>query len=128
MRVSRSRFRLVWLTLIAFSVQIGVAALHHHHDVNRGSDFAARAITAGICGPESGRPCTPDRNRHTHDDCVLCWASAIAANSLEPSPSLTVPTPPLADGARLDAPDAAAVDRIHRDHFRARAPPAAAAA
>lgn len=123
MKISRTRFGLVWLTLIAFSVQLGVVVLHHHHDVNRGSGFAARAITAGLCASGSERPCNSDGSQHTHDGCVLCWAAAIAANSLEPPLLPQIPTPPLVAGARLDAPDAAAVDLIHRDHFQARGPP-----
>lgn len=128
MKISRTRFGLVWLTLIAFSVQLGVAVLHHHRDVNRGSGFASRAITAGLCAPASKRPCNPDQNQHSHDGCVLCWAAAMAANSLAPPTPPEVPTPPVIAGARLDAPDAAAVDLIHRDHFQARGPPSAEAA
>jgi hypothetical protein len=127
MKISRTRFGLVWLTLIAFSVQLGVAVLHHH-DVNRGSGFAARAITAGLCAPASKRSCSQDRGQHSHNGCVLCWAAAVAANSLEPPSLPQVPTPPLVAGARFDAPDAAAVDLIHRDHFQARGPPGAEAA
>ncbi|HVX36622.1 MAG TPA: hypothetical protein VHC71_10440 [Hyphomicrobium sp.] len=128
MKISRTRFGLVWLTLIAFSVQLGVVVLHHHHDLNRGSGFAARAITAGLCAPASKRPCNPNRSQHNHDGCVLCWAAAIAANSLEPPLLPQIPTPLLVAGARLDAPDAAAVDLIHRDHFQARGPPSTEAA
>lgn len=128
MKISRSRFGFVWLTLMAFSVQLGVAASHHHHDVNRGSGIAARAIAAGLCTPGSKRACNQDRSQHSHDGCVLCWASAMAANSLEPPPLPQVPMPPLIAGVRFGAPDAAVVDVIHRDHFQARGPPAAEAA
>ncbi|AGK59081.1 hypothetical protein HYPDE_37048 [Hyphomicrobium denitrificans 1NES1] len=128
MKISRTHFGLVWLTLMAFSVQLGVAVLHRHHDVNRGSGLAGRAITAGLCAPASKRPCNQHRSQHSHDGCVLCWAAAIAANSLEPPSLPQVPPPPLVAGARFDAPDAAAVDLIHRDHFQARGPPSARAA
>jgi hypothetical protein len=123
MKASRTRFGLVCLSLVAFSVQMAVAVLHHHHDVDRGSGFAARAITAGLCAPASKRPCKPGPHRQGHDGCVLCWAAAIAANSLEPPPLPQIPLPQMAVGMRLDAPDTQMVRHLHRDHFQARGPP-----
>lgn len=128
MKISRTRFRLVWLTLIAFGVQLGVAASHHHHDINRGVGFAARAITAGLCAPTGKGLCNQNPSKHDHDGCVLCWAAAMASNSLAPSLLPQVPAPSAKAGTRLNAPDAPAVDRIHRDHFQARAPPSTEAA
>ena len=125
MKILRNRCWLAVLTLIAFSVQLAVAASHHHHEVNRGSGIAARAITAGLCAPLSKRPCDPDRGQHSHDGCVLCWASAIAQTSLEPPSLPQISAPPLEGGARFDTRDVAAVDLIHRDHFQARGPPEA---
>ena len=83
MKTSRTRFGLVWLTLVAFSVQLAVAVLHHHPE--HGSDFAARAMTAGLCAASSQRPCVPG-HQQDNDGCVLCWAAAVAANSLTPPP------------------------------------------
>lgn len=127
MKISRNRFGLIVLTLLAFSVQLAVAALHHH-EVNRGSGFAARAITAGLCAPASNRPCNQDHGRHSHDGCMLCWASAMAQNTLEPPAPAELTAPPLRSGIRLHARNAPAVDVIHRDHFRARGPPRSAQA
>jgi len=123
MKISRNRFWLAVLALIAFSVQLAVAAGHHHHEVNRGSGFAARAITAGLCATLSKRPCDQDHGQHSHDGCVLCWASAIAHSSLEPPSLPQISAPPLEGGARFDIGAVAAVDLIHRDHFQARGPP-----
>ena len=127
MTISRNRFGLVWLTLIAFSVQLAVAVLHHHHSVDRGTGLAARAITAGLCAPASKRPCSP-AGKHDNDGCVLCWASAIAAASLEPPPFPQIPLPQVLTGVRLDATDVPAVELIHRNHFQARGPPSIEAA
>lgn len=124
MKASRTRFGLVWLTLIAFSVQLAVAVLHHHHHyVGRGSGLAARAITAGLCGPASKRPCSPAPHQQDQDGCVLCWAAAIAANSLEPPPLPQIPLPHVAVGVRIDVVDTAPIGSVHRDHFQARGPP-----
>ena len=128
MTTSRTRFGLVWLTLIAFSVQLAVVVLHHHHHVSRGSGFAARAITAGLCAPSSKRPCVPDRRQNDNDGCVLCWAAAMAANSLAPPLLPKLPAPPSAISVRLEAVDSAPVRSIHRVHFQARGPPKSALA
>ncbi|HVZ03359.1 hypothetical protein [Hyphomicrobium sp.] len=128
MKASQSRFGLVWLTLIAFSVQLAVAVLHHHHDVARGTGMAARAITAGLCGPASKRPCNPAPHQQDHDGCVLCWASAIAANSLEPPPLPQLPLPQIVAGVRLDVLETSEHRPLHRDHFQARGPPTSDAA
>jgi len=127
MTISRNRFGLVWLTLVAFSVQLAVAVLHHHHAVDRGTGFSARAVTAGLCAPASERPCSPSK-KHDNDGCVLCWASAIAAASLEPPLCPEVPLPQILAGVRFVAADTSAVELTHRDHFQARGPPSIEAA
>lgn len=127
MKILRNRFGLAVLTLLAFSVQIAVAALHHH-EVNPRSGFAARAMTAGLCTPASKEACDHDRGRHAHDDCVLCWAAAMAHNSLEPPSPAELTRPPLRSGTRFEPHDTRVVDVIHRDNFQARGPPASARA
>jgi hypothetical protein len=123
MKASRTRFGLVWLTLVAFSVQLAVAVLHHHdHSIDRGWGFAARAMTAGLCAPSSKHPCKPGPHEN-NDGCVLCWAAAMAANSLEPPPLPQIPLPQMAVGVRIDASETQAVTLLHRGHFRARGPP-----
>jgi len=123
MTASRTRFGLVCLSLVAFSVQLAVAVLHHHnHSIDRGWGFAARAMTAGLCAPSSKHPCKPGPHEH-NDGCVLCWAAAMAANSLEPPPLPQIPLPQMAVGVRIDAPETQVVTLLHRGHFRARAPP-----
>ena len=97
MKTSRTRFGLVWLTLVAFSVQLAVAVLHHHPEHT--SDFAARAMTAGLCAASSQRPCVPG-HQQDNDGCVLCWAAAVAANSLTPPPP-ELPPPPTVVTVRL---------------------------
>jgi hypothetical protein len=124
MKRSRTRIGLVWLTLIAFSVQLGVAVLHHHSE--RGSGIAARAMTAGLCAQSGQRPCVP-ASHHDNDGCVLCWAAAVAANSLAPAlPEF--PAPPTVVSVRLGTFYSLPVRRIHRDHFQARGPPSVATA
>jgi hypothetical protein len=128
MKISRTRLGLVWLALIAFSLELGVAVLHHHHSVNRGSDFASRAITAGLCAPASKHPCEQNRSHHPEDGCVLCWAAAIAASSLEPPSLPQVMMPATVAGERLGASDVTAIARVHRELFQARGPPSPNAA
>jgi len=124
MKRSRTRFGLVWLTLVAFSVQLGVAVLHHHSE--RGSGIAARAMTAGLCAPSGQRPCVPAPH-NDNDGCVLCWAATVAANSLVP-PLPELPTPPTVVAVRLGTFDSVPVRPIHRDNFQARGPPSDPAA
>jgi hypothetical protein len=124
MKRSRTRLGLVWLTLIAFGVQLGVAVLHHHSE--RGSGIAARAMTAGLCAPSGQRPCVP-ASHHDSDGCVLCWAAAVAANTLAP-PLLELPTPTMVISVQLGTFDSLSVRPIHRDNFQARGPPSAPAA
>ncbi len=120
MIVSRLRLRLVWLTLFAFGVQIAVADFHHH--VVHGTGMQARAMTAGLCGPSSGRPCAPLQK--DHDGCALCWATAIAATSLTPS-LFDVPVPSLIIGSELALSDTVEIRLIRSDGSRARGPPKA---
>ena len=51
MKRSRTRSNLVWLTLVAFSVQLAVAVLHHH--VARGTGIASARHNGGpLCSVE----------------------------------------------------------------------------
>ncbi|MFA5955420.1 hypothetical protein [Hyphomicrobium sp.] len=118
MFVSHFRFRLLWLTLLAFGVQICVADFHHH--VARGTGIQARALTAGMCAPSQGRPCAPLEK--DHDGCVLCWATAIAATSLTPA-LFSVPTPSMVTGVRLKAVEPPQFRVARRAESRARGPP-----
>lgn len=124
MNRSRSRSNLVWLTLLAFSVQLAVAVLHHH--VARGTGIEGRAMTAGLCAPSNRRPCEPAQQHSDHDGCVLCWAAAVAATSLTPSVP-EFPLPSKAVSARLVIFDGVPARRVHRDNFQARGPPIIAA-
>ena len=124
MKTSRTRFGLVWLTLVAFSVQLAVAVLHHHPE--HGSGLAARAMTAGLCAASSQRPCVPG-HQQDNDGCVLCWAAAVAANSLTPPPP-ELPRPPTVVTVRLGTFVSLPVRLIHRDNFQARGPPSDVAA
>jgi hypothetical protein len=125
MKRSRTRFGLVWLTLVAFSVQLGVAVLHHHSE--RGLGIAARAMTAGLCAPSSQGPCVPAPH-NDNDGCVLCWAAAVAANSLAPPPLPVLPVPSAVVRVRVSTFDSVAVRPLHRDNFQARGPPSDVAA
>jgi hypothetical protein len=124
MKRSRTRSNLVWLTLVAFSVQLAVAVLHHH--VARGTGIESRAITAGLCAPSNRNPCVPAPHPVDHDGCVFCWAAAVAATSLASSvPEL--PLPSKFASVRLVIFEAVPARRIHRENFQARGPPAIAA-
>jgi hypothetical protein len=125
---SRTRFGLVWLTLVAFSAQLAVAVLHHHHYVARGPGMAARAITASLCGPASRRLCSPAQPQRDSDGCVFCWAAAVAANTLEPPPLPQIPLPQIVVGERVDAIESTTLKPVHRDQFQARGPPSIEAA
>jgi len=120
MIVSRLRLRLVWLTLFAFAVQIGVADFHHH--VIHGTGIQARAMTAGLCAQSPKHPCGPLHN--DHDGCALCWATAIAATSLTPS-SFDVPAPSEIVGSELVSSNTVQVRLIRGGDSRARGPPKA---
>jgi hypothetical protein len=124
MKRSRTRSNLVWLTLVAFSVQLAVAVLHHHAD--RGLGIQARAITAGLCTPLNRHPCVPVQHHGDHDGCVLCWAAAVASTSLTPS-APELPLPSKAVSMRLVIFEGVTARRLHRDNFQARGPPTIAA-
>jgi hypothetical protein len=118
MTVSRLRLRLLWLTLIAFGVQIVVTDFHHH--VSRGTGLEARALTAGMCRPSQERPCTPDQK--DHDGCVLCWAMSVAATSLTPA-LFHLPHPSVLVADRLSSPEQRQIRIAHLADVRARGPP-----
>jgi hypothetical protein len=118
----------VWLTLVAFSVQLAVVVLHHHHHPVGVAGLAGRAMTAGLCAPSPERPCIPSLPGHDNDGCVLCWAAAMAANTLAPPPFPELPAPPSVVSVRLGSFDCAPARLFHRDHFQARGPPIADAA
>ena len=118
MTVSRIRLRLLWLTLFAFAVQIGVADFHHH--VARGVGIESRALTAGMCRPSDGKSCPP---LHDQDGCALCWATAIAATSLTPA-IFTMPAPTETAGVRLRTFEPVPLRLAYRYMARARGPPA----
>jgi len=122
MTKAATRIRLVWLTLLAFGVQLAVAGFHHHPDHR--TSIADRAVTAGLCAPlragEPPRPCAPAQ--HQHDNCLLCWATALAASSLAPSvPELPAPSAIVA--TRLVRFEAPLANHVHSDVFEARGPP-----
>lgn len=123
---SRTWSKVVWLTLVAFSVQLAVAVLHHHSD--RGLGIQSRAMTAGMCAAASRLPCLPAApHSHDNDGCVLCWATAVAANTLVPAPP-DLPAPAKVTILRLGTFDLLPPAVVHRDNFRARGPPSAVAA
>jgi hypothetical protein len=121
MTVSPLRSRLLWLTLLAFGVQIAVADFHHH--TSRATGIQSRAMTAGMCSPSHAHPCGPlDKG---HDGCALCWATAIAATSL--TPILFVLSPPSETiGRRLKAFDIHQGQVMPLAEVRARGPPTTA--
>ncbi len=125
MKRSGTRLRLVWLTLFAFGVQLAVAGFHHHGD--RGTGFASRAMTAGLCAPSidmsRSKPCVPDPLRHDNDGCLLCWAAAVGSNSLAPPVLPEVQAPSERVEALLATYAAMPVSLVRRDGFQARAPP-----
>jgi hypothetical protein len=126
MKRSRTRLRLVWLTLFAFGVQLAVAGFHHHSD--RGTGFASRAMTAGLCAPSRGAPCVPGPLRNDNDGCLLCWAASVAATSLAPPVLPAVPLPSARVEMLRATYDTAPIAVVHRDGFQARAPPTSHAA
>ncbi len=129
MTTSQTRFGLVWLTLVAFSVQLAVVVLHHHHHPvgvfgpcgARDNGGPLRAVAASV----HAFPICPVND---NDGCVLCWAAAMAANTLAPPPFPELPAPPTAISVRLGSFDCAPARIFHRDHFQARGPPIADAA
>ena len=117
MTIARLRLRLLWLTLFAFGVQIVVADFHHH--ITRGVAMDGRAVSSDICRPLGGH-CAPIQPHH--DDCLLCWAAAIAATSLQPV-VFEVPAPVVVAGIRLRAIDPPQVHVTRLAEARARGPP-----
>jgi hypothetical protein len=110
---------MIWLTLIAFGVQLAVAVLHHHNYEFNGQSLAA---AANACPSKTQQPCSPLQHDRDHDGCVLCWATAMAAASLAPLvPEL--PKPQQLFGVRLAVRQNLPSHVIHREYFQARGPP-----
>ena len=117
MTIARLRLRLLWLTLFALGLQIVVADFHHH--ITRGPGMDGGAVSAGICRPLGDR-CAPIKPHH--DDCLLCWAAAIAATSLTPV-LFEVPAPAVIAGIRLRVIDPPQMHATRLADARARGPP-----
>lgn len=118
MTISRLRFRLLLLTLVAFGMQVVCADFHHH--LTRGTGMEARALTAGMCRSSRDHSCAPVK--HDHDGCVLCWAAAIAATSLTPI-LFHMPPPSVVAGIRLRAIEPSQSRVVRLAETRARGPP-----
>jgi hypothetical protein len=135
MRILRHRHTLAFITLLAFAMQ-GVIALAHTHvhtgapgplaaaSVQKGG-LATRAITYGLCRPDAARPCPPPAEHDDHN-CPICWSVNLAGTAVFGVP----PAVPLLKAPKaVPAPlrIAALLLDAARIHFRARAPPHAAA-
>jgi hypothetical protein len=108
---------MVWLTLVAFSVQLAVAVLHHHNH-----NISGHVVATSTCPSASSDSCNPLQNHSDHDGCILCWATAVASASLAPL-VLELSKPQQLAGVRLTVSQSGPTHVIHRDYFQARGPP-----
>jgi len=119
MKGPRTRFGLLWLSLVALNVQLAVAVLHHHPE--HATSYAAQTVAAEQCAASSGHPCDGD-HKQKHAGCLLCWAAATSATSLTP-PLIELHPPPTVLTAWLGDFTGPAVTHMARECVRARGPP-----
>lgn len=127
MRVLRHRTYLGCFAVFVFAMQLVLAfAQTHTHSLARtGLDrLASRAITYGMCRPNTEKPCPAPARRDDHSKCQLCVSMAMASTGVLQAPPVILPRQPvIAVPGPVRA--VALVDDAPFRHFQARAPPLA---
>lgn len=127
MRFFRRRSNPVFLALLAFAMQLGLAlAQTHFHSDAAGQRSWAKSLAASFCRANALRSCPAPAPApaNDHSTCPICQAVSLASLSVLQAPPALPPTP-----ARMGTPrPARAVASLHGAdtvHFQARAPPLA---
>ncbi len=125
MRFFRRRSNPVFLALLAFAMQLGLALAQTHTHSDAASQRAwAKSVVASFCQAAKKPSCPAPVPAKDRSDCPICQAVSLASLSVLQAPPALPPTP-----ARMGTPrPARAVASLHGAdtvHFQARAPPLA---